>query len=129
MGPADGDTGRPFPSCRQSRRPLANGRKIPRSESATGSGLPLTQDGLGGKQRGAGSGPRLLNSNRRRKEADRECEQHEAAERIDRDVNGTDHLKITELVTVASGLDFLNEAIQSEPWFQPGFVGSGKWFL
>ena len=31
---------------------------------------------------GAGSGPRLLNSNRRRKEADREGEQHKATEYI-----------------------------------------------
>jgi len=32
---------------------------------------------------GAGSGPRLLNLNRRRKEADREGEQHETAECVD----------------------------------------------
>jgi hypothetical protein len=46
------------------------------------------------RQRGAGSDPRLLNSNRRRKEADREGEQHEAAECIDRHVQGVDHSKI-----------------------------------
>jgi hypothetical protein len=33
--------------------------------------------------KGAGSGPRLLNLNRRRKEADREGEQHETAECVD----------------------------------------------
>jgi hypothetical protein len=56
----------------------------------------------------AGSGPRLLNSNRRRKEADQEGEQHEAAERIDRYVYRIDHLNITELDTVGSGCNFLS---------------------
>ena len=44
---------------------------------------------------------RLRYSNRRRKEANSEGEQHEAAECIDRDVYRTDHLKIAELTTVS----------------------------
>ena len=44
---------------------------------------------------------RLCNSNRRRKEANSEAEQHQAAECIDRDAYRTDHLKIAELITVS----------------------------
>ena len=73
------------------------------------------------------AGPRLLNSNRRRKEANSEGEQHEAAECIDCDVYRIGHLKITQLVTVGSGCDFLIVAIRAESWFQAGFVGAGKW--
>ncbi len=44
---------------------------------------------------------RLRNSNRRRKEANSEGEQHEAAECIDRDVYRTDHLKLAQLIIVS----------------------------
>src|ERR1700687_1198738 len=71
----------------QKAQPAAVGRSCEAAEAINGN-------------EGAGSGPRLLNSNRRREEATRECNQHEAAERIDRDVYRIDHVKIAKLTTV-----------------------------
>jgi hypothetical protein len=69
--------------------------------------------------KGRAQGLRL--SNRRRKEADREGEQHEGAERIDRDVYRVDHLNITQLVTVGSGCDLFDRTSLAS-----GDLGSGN---
>ena len=60
----------------------------------------------------------------RRKEANSEGKQHEAAEGIDGDVYGTGHMEITQLIT---GCDF-SRGHPSRFWFQTSFVGFGKWF-
>jgi hypothetical protein len=68
------------------------------------------------------AGSRLCISNRRRKEANSEGEQHQAAECIDRDVYRTDHLKLAQLIIVSARHEAqrpVTDRAQRAPGFGP----------
>ena len=71
---------------------------------------------------------RLRNSNRRRKEANSEGEQHEAAECIDRDVYRTDHLKIAELITVSGSQRACSLKGPQSAWHGTNVTGVTLWY-